>query len=40
MPLYIEMFRRLRNFFQIRCLTQIFRKLRNNLKNVNSQLMI
>lgn len=40
MLLYIEIFRRLRNFSLIRCLTQMFRKLRNNLKNVNSLLMI
>lgn len=40
MLLYIVIFRRLRNFSLIRCLTQMFRKLRNNLKNVNSLLMI
>lgn len=40
MLLYIEIFRRLRNFSLIRCQTQMFRKLRNNLKNVNSLLMI
>lgn len=40
MLLSIEIFRRLRNFSLIRCLTQMFRKLRNNLKNVNSLLMI
>ena len=40
MLLYIEIFRRLRNFSLIRCQTQLFRKLRNNLKNVNSLLMI
>ena len=32
MLLYIEIFRRLRNFSLIRCQTQMFRKLRNNLK--------
>ena len=32
MLLYIVIFRRLRNFSLIRCLTQMFRKLRNNLK--------
>ena len=40
MLLYIEIFRRLRNFSLIRCQTQMFRKLRNNLKDVNSLLMI
>ena len=41
--LYAPLYRnipQLRNFSLIRCQIQMFRKLRNNLKNVNSLLMI